>query len=177
LPKSRILRGACAGFGTRYRLLRRREIAEAPAGAMRMSGARRNRCVRARAAPADWSRPRAASFLGVLAILVNIIAPLGLPASIRAAELTTDGVTIVCTAAGPVAVDSKGLPVPGGRPEPICAFCLPLMQGALDPPDTIGAALACESRVAGEALVCEPPVCGRPLTRSAAHFARGPPLA
>ncbi len=139
-------------------------------------GARKQRSVRVTALHGRPS-PSLASFLGLLAVLVNITAPLGLSAPVRAAELATGGVTIICGAAGPMAIDAKGLPVPFRHPAPLCAFCLPLMQGALDLPDLTGSVLAWENRIVREAFFGEEASRDQPPTRSAAPFARGPPPA
>ncbi len=141
-----------------------------------VGGARQQRSVRVRAFPGRRS-PALASFLGILAILVNVTAPLGVSNPVRAAELATGGVTILCSAAGPIAVDAKGLPVPLRHPAPPCAFCLPLMQGALGLPDLTGSVLAWENRIVGEAFFGEQASLRQPPPRVAAPFARGPPFA
>jgi hypothetical protein len=117
--------------------------------------------------------PALASFFSILAILVNVTAPLGVSNLVRAAELAPVGATILCSAAGPIAVDANGLPL--RHPAPLCAFCVPL--GALGLPDLTGSVLAWENRIVGEAVFGEQAYLRQPSRRPAAPFARGPPFA
>jgi len=103
-----------------------------------------------------WRR-NVAAFFGLWLILFNVVAAAALPSSALAGRAPfLDGALgdriVICTGLGMVVVDHDGHPVktPSGEPQPLCPFCLPLMQGALDAP----AVQNCDvdaSRIAGEA--------------------------
>lgn len=94
---------------------------------------------------ADASRGRGrrgvTALFGLWLILFNIVAAAALPSSAQAGRAPfLDGALgdriVICTGAGMIVVDREGHPVktPAGEPEPLCPFCLPLMQGAVDAP-------------------------------------------
>ena len=87
-----------------------------------------------------WRR-NVAAFFGLWVILFNVAAAAALPSSPLASRAPfLDGALgdriVICTGFGMVVVDHDGHPVktPTGEPQPLCPFCLPLMQGALDAP-------------------------------------------
>jgi len=92
-------------------------------------------------------------------ILFNVVAAAALPSSALANRAPfLDGALgdriVICTGFGMMVVDRDGHPVKTapGDPQPLCPFCLPLMQGAVDAPAVHSGDLDAP-RIAGEAAL------------------------
>lgn len=132
------------------------------------------------------ARREVASALGVLLIVFNIIAGVGLGASAKAdspmfADILGDHI-VICTAFGMVVVDHEGRQVSSQAPHsspdhlgPQCVYCLPLLQGNTVAPAPQCATIEREAREAPlfESTSAQPGHLFRPLTLRA----RGPPVA
>ena len=113
-----------------------------------MAAAGRNKTYDISAGPDRGRRgTRVAAFLGVWAIVLNVVAATALGATAKANSPMFGGLDgdriVVCTGLGAIVVDSHGNPVrqeDGGQPT--CPFCLPLMQGGVLPPDEATLAVA-----------------------------------
>ncbi|MDK9697388.1 MAG: hypothetical protein OEL76_13455 [Siculibacillus sp.] len=102
------------------------------------------------------SRRRVVSALGLLVILFNLVAGTLLATTSRSAaapfldEVFGDRI-VVCTGAGMIVLDAQGNPIHDeGSVDPMCVFCLPLMQGTADAPTVIA---LLEAPLAGELVV------------------------
>jgi hypothetical protein len=132
------------------------------------------------------ARREIASVLGVLIIVFNIVAGIGLGASAKAdspmfADVLGDHI-VICTAFGMVVVDHEGRQLSSQAPHtppdhlgPQSVYCLPLMQGNLVTPSPQCATIEREARAAPspESTSAQPAHLFRPLTLRA----RGPPIA
>ncbi len=84
-------------------------------------------------------RRRVVSVLGLLVVLFNLVAGTLIASSSSSAaapfvdEIFGDRI-VVCTGAGMIVFDAQGNPVDDGSVDPMCVFCLPLMQGTADAP-------------------------------------------
>lgn len=124
--------------------------------------------------------------LGVLLVVFNTVASIGLGASAKAdsptfADILGDHI-VICTAFGMVVVDHEGRQLSSQAPHtppdhlgPQCVYCLPLMQGNLVTPSPQCATIEREARAAPspESTSAQPAHLFRPLTLRA----RGPPIA
>lgn len=121
------------------------------------------------------------SALGLLLVLFNLVAGVLLPSSANAAksplleEIFGDRI-VICTRAGMIVLDADGKPVSqSGTVDPMCVFCLPLMQGSADTPVVVTNAEAplpfTTARFVPEAAVS--PILARFV---ASTSPRGPPL-
>jgi hypothetical protein len=132
------------------------------------------------------ARREVASALGVVLIVFNVIAGVGLGASAKAdspmfADILGDHI-VICTAFGMVVVDHEGRQVSGQVPHnppdhlgPQCVYCLPLLQGNAVAPAPQCATIEREAGAAPlfESASAQPGHLFRPLTLRA----RGPPVA
>lgn len=121
------------------------------------------------------------SALGLLIVVFNLVAGPLISSSTRAAnapfldEIFGDRI-VVCTRAGMIVLDADGNPVSqSGAVDPMCVFCLPLMQGAADAP-TIAAPLDTPQRFEPATFVADAAVAPAPARLVAAAAPRGPPL-
>jgi hypothetical protein len=84
-------------------------------------------------------RRRVVSMLGLLVILFNLVAGTLVASTSQSAaapfldEVFGDRI-VVCTGSGMIVLDAQGNPVHDGAVDPMCVFCLPLMQGSADAP-------------------------------------------
>jgi hypothetical protein len=132
------------------------------------------------------ARREVASALGVLLIVFNVIAGIGLGASAKAdspmfADILGDRI-VICTAFGMVVVDHEGRQLSSQAPHsppdhlgPQCVYCLPLLQGNAVAPAPQCTTIEREARAAPlfESASAQPAHLFRPLT----FRARGPPTA
>lgn len=87
-------------------------------------------------------RRRVVSTLGLLVILFNLVAGTLIASTSQSAaapfldEVFGDRI-VVCTGSGMIVLDARGNPVHDGSVDPMCVFCLPLMQGAAAAPTTV----------------------------------------
>jgi hypothetical protein len=87
-------------------------------------------------------RRRVVSTLGLLVILFNLVAGTLVASTSQSAaapfldEVFGDRI-VVCTGAGMIVLDAQGNPVHDGSVDPMCVFCLPLMQGSADAPTLV----------------------------------------
>ncbi len=126
-------------------------------------------------------RREVVSALGLLIVLFNLVAGIALSSSANAANAPfLDQIFgdrfVVCTGAGMIVLDADGNPVSqDGAVEPMCAFCLPLMQGTSDAPVVV-AVLEAPLPFVAETFVVET-VTATPVVRPTASASpRGPPL-
>lgn len=127
-------------------------------------------------------RREVVSALGLLVVLFNLVAGTLLSSSAGAAnapfldEIFGDRM-VICTGAGMIVLDADGNQIPqDGAVDPMCVFCLPLMQGSADAPVVLAlleapVAFTPETWVAA---ILDAPRLSR-LVASASP--RGPPLA
>jgi len=95
--------------------------AERISGLNRMSGAKR--------------RPKAAGWLGIVLLVVNLFLVLAMPPEAMASGNPTDGIEI-CTPNGMVFIDAAGHRKPAGKQTPghaLCVFCTPMVHAAYTP--------------------------------------------
>lgn len=125
-------------------------------------------------------RRKIVSTLGLLIVLFNLIAGIALSSSASAAnapfldEIFGDHI-VICTGAGMIVLDADGHPMSqNGAVEPMCAFCLPLMQGRADAPVVV-AVLEAPLPFVAETVVVET-VATTPVVRvTTSALPRGPP--
>jgi hypothetical protein len=147
-----------------------------------MLGRRRRRIYDRSTNPSRGSvRREVASALGLLVILFNLVAGTLLASTARSGaapfldEMFGDRI-VVCTGAGMIVLGADGKPVSEpGAVEPLCVFCLPLVQGGADAPVLVAlvdAPLRFELETPLVETVLAPN--GAPVVRAASP--RGPPL-
>lgn len=129
-----------------------------------------------------WIRREVVSALGLLVIVFNLFAGVALASTSQAGtapfleELSGDRI-VICTGAGMIVLDADGNLVPqDGSIEPMCVFCLPLIQGSADAPVVI---LFLDAPLAfvPETWVVETQVAPVVSRVVASASPRGPPLA
>ncbi len=127
-------------------------------------------------------RREIAAALGLLVILFNLVAGTLLASTARSGaapfldEVFGDRI-VVCTGAGMIVFGPDGRPeTESGTIEPLCVFCLPLVQGGADAP-TLVALIEAPRRFEAEIRLVETVLAPKsvPIVRSASP--RGPPLA
>jgi hypothetical protein len=126
-------------------------------------------------------RREVVSALGLLILLFNLVAGTLLSSSANAAdapfldEIFGDRI-VVCTGAGMVVLDAQGNPVSqNGGVDPLCVFCLPLMQGTADAPVVV-AVLEAPLPFVTETFVVETLAAAPVLRLTTSASPRGPPL-
>lgn len=127
------------------------------------------------------TRRRVVSVLGLLVVLFDLVAGIVLASTEQSAaapfldEIFGDRI-VICTGAGMIVLDAQGLPVhDDGAVQPMCAFCLPLMQGGADAP-TVVAFLDAPPVVEPIARVRETPPASKHAPVVSSSSPRGPPL-
>lgn len=125
-------------------------------------------------------RRRVVSALGLFVILFNLVAGTLIASTTSGAaapfvdEIFGDRI-VVCTGAGMIVLDAQGNPVHDDTgAQPMCVFCLPLVQGAADAPVVVA---LLEAPVAFEAVTPFPETARAPIPApiSATASPRGPP--
>lgn len=126
-------------------------------------------------------RREVVSALGLLIVLFNLVAGIALASSAGTAtapfldEIFGSRI-VVCTGAGMIVLDADGNPVSqDGAIEPMCAFCLPLMQGRADAPVVV-AVLEAPLPFVTEPFVVATPVATPVVRLTTSASPRGPPL-
>jgi hypothetical protein len=126
-------------------------------------------------------RREVVSALGLLILLFNLVAGTLLSSSANAAdapfldEIFGDRI-VVCTGAGMLVLDADGNPISqNGGVDPLCVFCLPLMQGTADAPVVV-AVLEAPLPFVAETFVVVAVSAPTPARLVASTSPRGPPL-
>ena len=128
------------------------------------------------------SRRTVGAVVGLWVLLLNLVAAVALASVAQArpgligAEAGA-GEIVICTGFGMRVVDADGhaLPAPAHRADPVCPYCLPLMQGAVPPPASDDASHP-GLRAAGEAEPMEAvSALWSPARLNASASPRGPP--
>lgn len=121
------------------------------------------------------------SALGLLILCFNLVAGTLLSSGANAAnapfldEIFGDRI-VVCTGAGMMVLDANGNPIDqNGGVDPLCAFCLPLMQGSADAPVVV-AVLEAPLPFVAETFAVEAVAVAPAVRLVAAASPRGPPL-
>lgn len=125
-------------------------------------------------------RRRVVSALGLLVILFNLVAGTLIASTSSSAaapfldEIFGDRI-VVCTGAGMIVLDAQGNPVHDETgAQPMCVFCLPLMQGAADAPVVVA---LLDAPLAFDPVTPAPetPAASAPAPITATSSPRGPP--
>lgn len=127
-------------------------------------------------------RREVVSALGLLVVFFNLVAGTLLSSGAGAAdapfldEIFGDRI-VICTGAGMIVLDADGNQIPqNGAADPMCVFCLPLMQGSADAPVVL-ALLDVTLTEAPETWVAATPDAPRLSRLVTSASPRGPPLA
>ena len=117
---------------------------------------------------------------GLVAIVINLVAPLAIAARVGTAgldrRLATNDALVICAEGGLTALDWRDLPAHKARFEPQCAFCLPLLSGSIQPPDPDAASFPPPPSAAIAVAFAEPAASTTPLRSRLGAPPRGPPL-